>query len=1404
MNNTMTTNPTTAKEWQNWLQNQEQLRCQEYLLRDGKRLISDFRLEDQVTHDYEGREILELLQNAGDAASLIGVAGCVRIYLSELGLIIGNTGSPFSEEGVESLQTAHLSPKRQKKGLNVGEKGLGFRSVLNWTRSPFISSGELRLNFSEEHTRSVLAALMKQSELLKAKVEKERHSPDQVICPLLTFPKFMPTELQKQDATSTIVDQAETLRAEGFDTVVAMPFKSPRAYANASAQLEELPYEVLLFVRSIHQLEIEIVGHAPKVWRRDSIDGGQYSILEDNEVVSSWRLFEFNSEKVPTEELDEPEKENRNFQVTIAVPLDEKPPLTQPLYSFYPTDVEIPLPVLCHATLRLEENRKQFTGGSANRYILHFMARQIAQIAGQLASEEGASPWRALDLLSSSDSYSKQLGDIQFKDALIEEAQGLEIVPCLDGILRKSTDGRKVIGANPDWLPVGVFGDVVCASEESRHNRFLEDLELPDMDRPTFLSRLKQAEISVRQRAALIEGIVTNKLGPDFAHETLMLDHKGVALEEDSKAFLVDDFESSWLPEWASFTFVHQELAGQLKERLKTATVRELQKALKDFGTEEFSTANMLQRLVAAANRKIDHELERGTAVTKELIAWLFDFFNSPRGQESTFPNEAALYLPTLSGARKKTSELYLSSSYGLQGRILEGLYGSWAEEKLVATPADLGFEADTEGLEDFLKWVGVAKSPRTIQLSSHREYLNFLLSNLHYPASFGRGKKNYASETEVENPRISGIESLDGLPDILHKAKPVAIMAWLAREQRYDDWTNPAIRHCKFESRPKYSKDGNLPKCDQSVPCFIPWLVSRTKWLPAFQTSQGVKTFQERPSNTVLANKKIEALFPRPADYPDWEKDYFGLLESLLLSRAWARAGVSQGLDSFDLDQVYELLLSLPERSPDGIAARAVYRWFLENSSHLRGAKGRHFERFCTEGKLWGKKNGAAAYYPTSELLHLDSEVIPKELLEHFKLVDLPARVGGQKVAGLFNVRSLTKSEVQQTIEGFKRAPCADEQARYFDEVKPYLKRLRQSQVSNADKVKALEKLELILCEELHIKLVIDGQEHYRKAEPWNGLVSEEKLYISLDPADLRNPSKDLLAEAIGGEVARIFELSAGDTYARIYQCDPRDRMQLLRRMVGEDLEEIHESSLEDIKNLPIAEPAQKAKGKLPSGEATISEGKDESDHTIKQRDKSEQTSLLDLNDLTVEKKDTQAVKLTNKELIVTTGGHGGSSNSEKTEAIDGEICERLVLTFELQQGRFPIYIENIRGSMGAKCDILSFKTEVDRKAFQEGIEGQTDQRDFKLIERFIEVKGRKSRNAVIELEGNEYSCAREYTDRYYLYRVSPTDGSAFELKVMKDPLAHRDAIDYSAKIRPHAAPDAETFLIKGRASKD
>ena len=100
-------------------------------------------LDAQIAQEYRGRCILELLQNAHDALAHADADDVRRISFvlstdPEPVLSVGNSGRPFRREDFDGICQLAQSPKDPNE--SVGNKGLGFRSVLEVSSCPEIWS----------------------------------------------------------------------------------------------------------------------------------------------------------------------------------------------------------------------------------------------------------------------------------------------------------------------------------------------------------------------------------------------------------------------------------------------------------------------------------------------------------------------------------------------------------------------------------------------------------------------------------------------------------------------------------------------------------------------------------------------------------------------------------------------------------------------------------------------------------------------------------------------------------------------------------------------------------------------------------------------------------------------------------------------------------------------------------------------------------------------------------------------------------------------------------------------------------------------------------------------------------------------------------------------------------------
>jgi len=427
--------PATAAGWAQWLSAQEEVSKALYKTKP-KLLIADYRREMEFSRDYEGREILELLQNASDAASDAGELGRVLISLTPASLVVANTGAPFTVGGVESLQTSNLSPKRRSQRPVIGSKGLGFRAVLNWSRSPIILSGGLGLAFDRDYAQQKLEELLRDNPELGALIQREKLVPDELVVPALVFPGFNQKgdlmSLLKGKPSEAVLMSCAKLRSEGFATVIAMPFDRPRAFAHAKAQLAGLHPELLLFVRSLSEISISEDGKPPKVWKREG-SSNPVRVFVNGIPHHEWNTYT-ETGKIPVEHLEDTSTQ-LEYEIIVAIP---KRPMDKPvrLFSHFPTDINLPLSVVCRATLDLQQNRQHAHDNPANRFVLLRLAGFLAQVVEDYGAAHPDNPWAACDLLLRRGDFGSDLERVNFYDQLLGSSKSRAIIPTLDGSKR--------------------------------------------------------------------------------------------------------------------------------------------------------------------------------------------------------------------------------------------------------------------------------------------------------------------------------------------------------------------------------------------------------------------------------------------------------------------------------------------------------------------------------------------------------------------------------------------------------------------------------------------------------------------------------------------------------------------------------------------------------------------------------------------------------------------------------------------------------------------------------------------------------------------------------------------------------------------------------------------------------
>ncbi|MER5203615.1 DUF3883 domain-containing protein [Streptomyces sp. NPDC002825] len=202
--------------------------------------------------DYAGRFLLELLQNGHDAHRGNRNDGSVHVLLDEDEgthgtLYVANGGTPFTWASIQAV--CKLARSEKTVGEGIGNKGVGFRSILEITDAPEVYSagtaGEgpavLDGYCFRFAVRDDLRVLLRDEDLVRR--AEEELPPFQVPFPLSDVP-----------AT------CKELAADGHVTVIRIPLRNEASRRAAVRRLDELgalKAPVMLFLDRLDRLVIE-------------------------------------------------------------------------------------------------------------------------------------------------------------------------------------------------------------------------------------------------------------------------------------------------------------------------------------------------------------------------------------------------------------------------------------------------------------------------------------------------------------------------------------------------------------------------------------------------------------------------------------------------------------------------------------------------------------------------------------------------------------------------------------------------------------------------------------------------------------------------------------------------------------------------------------------------------------------------------------------------------------------------------------------------------------------------------------------------------------------------------------------------------------------------------------------
>ncbi|MFD7872659.1 sacsin N-terminal ATP-binding-like domain-containing protein [Streptomyces sp. NPDC059766] len=320
--------------------------------------------EDLVLGGYRDRLVVELAQNAADAAARAGVPGRLRLTLRDGVLAAANTGAPLDAVGVESLSTLRASAKREAHDGAVGRFGVGFAAVLAVTDEPAVLARHGGVRWSLAEARELA-------------VEQAGHSPG------------LGDEIRRRDGHVPLLRlpfPAEGTAPDPYDTVVVLPLRDTAAADLAERLLGAVDDALLLALPGLTEVVVEIGDGSPRTLRRRT--DGAHTVVEDSrDGTTRWRTATAHGPLTPDLLVDRPVEERLrpHWSVTWAVPVagDGSPgyPRTSPfVHAPTPSDEPLGVPALLIASLPLDPTRRHAAPGPLTDFLVQRAADTYTEL----------------------------------------------------------------------------------------------------------------------------------------------------------------------------------------------------------------------------------------------------------------------------------------------------------------------------------------------------------------------------------------------------------------------------------------------------------------------------------------------------------------------------------------------------------------------------------------------------------------------------------------------------------------------------------------------------------------------------------------------------------------------------------------------------------------------------------------------------------------------------------------------------------------------------------------------------------------------------------------------------------------------------------------------------------------
>ena len=1121
-----------------------QLKAKKYL--DSDEAESSFNSEKRITDDYEGRQLLELLQNADDEITDETKDKCIKISFINNELIVYNNGRSFSEGGIKSLMYSDRSPKHKENLDEIGCKGLGFRSVLGWADEIAIDSGDLHVEFSEKIAQNQL------KQLLGEKYSKS------IEASTLEFPIWN----EKPEKCS-------------YTTRIKLKTKnSKKIIEQINQQIDNLDSELLLFLN--HATELEI-----KTQNKDLIFRKEYR----NNNKNAPTLIEISKGKVinktdwlvlTTEEKCKDEGKEKRFRVSLAYKEDGTKPKKQVIYSYFPTKISFDYPFLVHATFELSSNRNNLIEKDVNSKIVKTIAKMMVQLALKIRNKNA--DYKALWLLLAYWNFPQDLKDYNIEEFLTKEIETAKLFPNINGkyasldeelVYDEYNLGNYLEGENFNDLILNcdeelnrLSGTNVYSSTKSKFREKFNDFDITDRYEEQYMIKIINNYIDKvslnpqnKKKIAGIAVALSNYDDPKYNNEKfhLIINDKNKILNCDRSTFVKDSSKLTSPPEFLKYDFLDVQYQKYLQETANNDDYADEDSLFEWMGIYHASFETIIENANKLIEKDIDkHNLDKANEKSILLIKWLWS--NRKILEEYDINN---IYLPDRNKELIISNNLYFGSEYS--NSLIEDLLRKVENVHYIANIRKyIEEECDDKELVKFLEDLNVNKYPKKYgehkffsyryvsEQQIDRDYCKELINI--YPKQdikFKSSKQEYATRESA----LYGVDfrfpitNIENIIDILNTADTKYILQWVSEDEELKnlisgDKIDKITEHYDFGFvNPLYGvRCGNMSSYDsepklKKVKSYISFLFESIKWIDNDDKKYAI-------SDCILDKEYGSILKPilisiNTDVYVDNEKQRKSL--SKRYKDIFSDMGVVDNITKLSYTKIYDILSHLPNVDENGKYAKSIYNALVKADKKFDAKDiepSENYEKYKNgKGKLF-TNNG---YVVNSEVAYLNNDKeISKKIKNNYNLIDLPSRLNTTLVKNIFNVDKL---KIKSSIVGEPiRHEKANDFAEFFKEFKLYAFCYKTDTVSDEDVIRRYCDLKVSLCSDITAQYNDD----IVSLEDYEYIKSKDTYYVKYPENEvIKFFNNKKLGKTIADILCSFFDAySENDKYRLLFSC--------------------------------------------------------------------------------------------------------------------------------------------------------------------------------------------------------------------------------------------------------------------------